>query len=134
MAPARSPLATLTAAEIEFATIAFAAAVAPAALTFYDVSLHEPFTSEQKEAALKGSHDALPPRRARIVAAEPKRGRVLEGEAPVDDAASSSPLVVVKELPETQPTITSSEYELVERLVLDPRDRGGTSTTAAARL
>ena len=113
----RHPLASLTAAEVEFATAAFAAAVAPADVTFYDVTLLEAFTTAQKEAALKGNLQLLPKRRARIIAAETRRGRVIEGEAPVDQ--SSSPIVILRELPDTQPTITSSEYELVERLVLE---------------
>jgi primary-amine oxidase len=117
----RHPLASLTAAEIEHATRAFRAATAPAVLTFYEVSLHEPWETEEKEAAFGAVgdhiHGALPGRRAKVIAGEPSRMRLLEGHAPVN--ATSTMPVVFYELKDTQPAFTSDEYALGERLVVE---------------
>ena len=120
--PQRSPLAALTAAEIEFATGAFTAAARASSLVFYEVSLHEPFTTSQKAAAMSARSEAalsaaLPARRAKIVACEPSQRRVLEGDAPLD--AASSRTVFVRELSRTQPPMTAEEYALCERLVIE---------------
>ena len=65
---------------------------------------------------MKGNLQLLPKRRARIIAAETRRGRVIEGEAPVDQ--SSSPIVILRELPDTAHHHIE-RVELVERLVLE---------------
>ena len=72
-----SRLASLTTDEIEYSTRAFAAATAPAILTFYEVSLYEPYSSEEKAAALLLPNGAasLPPRRAKVIAGEPQQRR-----------------------------------------------------------
>ena len=114
-----NPLGLLSADEIEHATAAFAAANKGAKLTFYEVSLHEPFTTKEKAAAMSGGGDLskLPRRRAKIVASDTERQCVLEGHAPVDGTSSSS--VVVKMLTGTQPPLTAAEYALCERLTVE---------------
>ena len=114
----RNPLASLTPDEIAFATSAFAAATA-SKLTFYDVTLHEPFTSAEKAAwSLKGDLSALPSRRAKIIASDQRNCRILEGDAPVSSSASSS-AVFLREVRDKQPAITPSEYTLCERLIVE---------------
>ena len=125
----QNPLARLSKSEIEYATKAFAAAAAaPASLTFYEVSLHEPFTTEEKAAAMTSGGSSLPRRRAKIMAAEPSRQRVLEGHAPVDSTSSAA--VFMRELFNTQPPLTADEYALCERLV--PNLAGYTPTDACS--
>ena len=110
------PLASLSADELAYATSAFAAHVPTSQLTFYEVCLHEEFTSEQK-AAILNSNDTVPNlRRARVVASDPQLKRVLEGHAPVSPAHADQ-RVLIRHLPETQPPVTADEYDLVERLV-----------------
>ena len=71
---AASALASLSAEEISHATNALRQAISPSetGITFYEVSLHEGYSSDQKSAFFAGGDAAtLPPRRAHIVAAIP---------------------------------------------------------------
>jgi primary-amine oxidase len=117
--PLRSRLASLSASEIEYACRAFSEKRGhPVGLAYYEVTLLEPFSTEQKAAAFRGETGAMPPRRARIVAAEGQgtTRTILEGHAPVD--ATSPALVFLRERSNVQPPITADEYALCERLVL----------------
>ena len=93
-------LAPLSAAEVAFAvaqTRRWAAgrkASETPQLVFYEIDLHECASTEAKEAALRGDWEALPPRRARVVAGEPAARRVLVGDVVVvmgGQAASDGP-------------------------------------------
>ena len=110
-------IGSLTAAEIAHATAAFARAVAPDVVTFYEVCLHETFTTEQKAAFLSGDAADLP-RRAQITASLPARRCVLVGHAPVGPTDANQ-RVVVHERSNVQPPFSSAEYALCEKLVVE---------------
>lgn len=111
-------LASLSADEISHATAALARAMAPAEVTFYEASLHEDFSSEQKEAFFSDGDAALPPRRAHIVASIPARRHVFVAHAPVSaDAADQR--VIVRVVDNVQAPITGNEYTLTEKLVIE---------------
>ena len=61
-------LAPLSAAEIAFAVAQTRRWAAGRQLVFYEIDLHEAASTEAKEAALRGEWEALPRRRARVVA------------------------------------------------------------------
>lgn len=113
MSPSCTALSSLTPAEIIYATAAVKAHIPRAILTFYEVQLREHFTSAQKAAALAGDESILPPRRASILASEPRRRRVLVGHAPVDPSGAPP---VLQSLHDVQPALTAEEYALCERL------------------
>lgn len=113
---ARSMLASLTAEEIAFAAAATRARLAPSALTFYDISLLESFTSAQKEHLLRTRDEsALPRRRARVVVSEREFQRVTVLDVPVSRFDSRPPVCTPR--PMVQPGLTGEEYALFERLV-----------------
>ena len=115
-------LAPLSAAEIAFAvaqTRRWAAgrkASAPPQLVFYEIDLHECASTEAKEAALRGDWEALPPRRARVVAGEPAARRVLVGDVAVGPTDGEAPHLA--ERARTQPCFAAEEYAAAERLVV----------------
>ena len=115
-------MAPLSAAEIAFAvaqTRRWAAgrkASAPPQLVFYEIDLHECASTEAKEAALRGDWEALPPRRARVVAGEPAARRVLVGDVAVGPTDGEAPHLA--ERARTQPCFAAEEYAAAERLVV----------------
>jgi Cu2+-containing amine oxidase len=111
------PLATLTPAEVDYACASFSAAATGTrgGLTFYEVCVHETATSAQKERALAGHEDALPERRALIVACDPQRRLTLMGNAPV---AAGGALPALAPVPRAQPAMSQQEYAFCERLVM----------------
>jgi Cu2+-containing amine oxidase len=117
-------LAPLSAAEIGFAvaqTRCWAAGErpgsAPPQLVFYEIDLHECASTEAKEAALCGNWEALPPRRARVVAGEPAARRVLVGDVAVGPSDGGAPCLA--ERVRTQPCFAAEEYAAAERLVVE---------------
>ena len=110
----RHPSASLTFDEIQYASSRMKAAVAPSVLTFYEISLHESLTTAQKDAVLRGDKGAMPARRARIIAADPRRRVLLDGHAPVDESGDPP---LVRWHGATQAALTASEYELVSSLI-----------------
>ena len=132
-------LASLTAEEIAFAAAATRARLAPSALTFYDISLLESFTSAQKEHLLRTRDEsALPRRRARVVVSEREFQRVTVLDVPVSRFDSRPPVCTPR--PMVLPGLTGEEYALFERLVkeYEPfrvacRERGVERTPAAGR-
>ena len=104
-------LAPLSASEIEYAVAAVRGWSTAARLVFFEVDLLESITSEAKAAVLRGDWEALPPRRARVVAADPEKKLVIVGDvavAPggalidirrrfVSKASSSTALTLLKE-------------------------------------
>lgn len=85
-------------------------------LVFYEIDLHECATTETKELALRGRWDALPRRRARVVAGEPAARAVLVGDVAVDPSDSGAPCL--SERLRTQPCWAAEEYAAAERLVV----------------
>ena len=110
-------LASLTADEVNHATKRTLQALSPASLTFYEVSLFEDYSTEAKAAFLAGNYSAIPPRRAQLVISEPARRRVLVAIAPV--APSGDQRVQLREVHDVQPPLTSDEYTLCEKLIVE---------------
>ena len=84
-------LAPLSAAEIAFAVAQTRRWAAGRQLVFYEIDLHEAASTEAKEAALRGEWEALPRRRARVVAGEPAARLVLVGDVAVGPTDSEPP-------------------------------------------
>ena len=72
--------------------------------------------TEAKEAALRGEWEALPRRRARVVAGEPAARLVLVGDVAVGPTDSDPPRLA--ERARTQPAFAAEEYAAAERLVV----------------
>ena len=114
-----SRLASLTADELLYAADAVKRSLAPARLTFYEISLREVASTEQKRRFFAGDGDAaLPARRAHVVLSDPEQRRVLVGHAPVD-SYSADQRVVVRERSNVQPPLTAAEYALCERIIIE---------------
>ena len=109
-------LAPLSAAEIAFAVAQTRRWAAGRQLVFYEIDLHEAASTEAKEAALRGEWEALPLRRARVVAGEPAARLVLVGDVAVGPIDSEPPRLA--ERARTQPAFAAEEYAAAERLVV----------------
>ena len=109
-------MAPLSAAEIAFAVAQTRRWAAGRQLVFYEIDLHEAASTEAKEAALRGEWEALPRRRARVVAGEPAARPVLVGDVAVGPSDSEPPRLA--ERARTQPAFAAEEYAAAERLVV----------------
>ena len=110
-------LLPLSEAEITFAVAETRAswATSPDSLVFFELDLLESITSAAKDQVLRGRWEALPARRARVVAAHPPTRTVLVGDVAVAPGGEAPNLEARSRV---QPCMTAEEYTLVERLVV----------------
>ena len=110
-----SRLSPLSEAEITFAVAQVRAWLSSSSLVFFELDLLESITSAAKDQVLRGRWEALPPRRAQVVAADPPSRRVLVGDVAVSPGGAAPNLEARSRV---QPCMTADEYTLVERLVV----------------
>ena len=85
-------------------------------LVFYEIDLLESISTEAKTAVLGGDWEALPQRRARVVAGDPRANLVLVGDVAASKGGGAPNLDTRTGV---QPPMASEEYTLVQETVVN---------------